>query len=122
VQKSTWLAIATYFSAAVLILFGALKLAKGDDQGMFVSWGYPAFMARVIGATELVAAALYIWKSGRFWAAGITAVVMAGAIITHAMVPEISIGPIAASLLALAIWIGYNNAPPWALRVIGKPN
>jgi len=63
---------------------GGSKLADPAQFGaIFVHWGYPAWFALVTGAIEVIGGLLLLVPRVAAYAAGLLAVVMAGAAVTH---------------------------------------
>ena len=71
----------TVLEAAGMGLAGWSKFANPAGwSGMFVNWGYPAWFAFVIGASEMAGAALLLIPALATYAAAGLAVIMVGAL------------------------------------------
>lgn len=82
--KTIVLWVLSVLLAAMFVLSGSGKLFNPAQFGqMFVQWGYPAWFALVTGATEVLAGLLLLVPRVAFYAAGVLAVVMGGAVFTH---------------------------------------
>jgi uncharacterized membrane protein YphA (DoxX/SURF4 family) len=89
----------------VFLMAGAMKLL-GKAAGMFEHWGYPAWFSYVIGAVEVVSAALLLIPKAASLGGAALVVVMAGAIFTHIRSNEWNHVP-GVILLVLAAIIAY---------------
>jgi uncharacterized membrane protein YphA (DoxX/SURF4 family) len=76
--------IASIALAALFLATGIPKLLGAEGWGRhFSRWGYPDWLRLVVGATEVVSAALLLVPRFARLGAGAIAVVMAGATYTH---------------------------------------
>lgn len=105
--------------AAVFAVSGAVKFANYEMAAAnFRGWGYPGWMALVVGAVELAGTAgvllgrrEVLGASLRFWAASLLAALMAGAVATHVVHREPGMLALAAGLLAAASGLAYVTLP-----------
>jgi len=75
--------ITTGLLAAVVGLSGLSKLTtSGEWDRLFVSWGYPAWLALVIGGLEVAGAAALLARRTAVIGAGVLATIMLGAVAT----------------------------------------
>ena len=75
--------IATIFPALVIGLSGLSKLiTSGEWDRLFPSWGYPAWFAVVVGATELVGVVMTCVPRLAAYGAVVLTTIMTGAAIT----------------------------------------
>ena len=77
----------------------------------FQRWGYPGWFRMVVGAAELISLALLLVPRLAGYGAAIFAVVMLGAIFTHATHNESSRLPFNFLLLALSLIIVFTRQP-----------
>jgi uncharacterized membrane protein YphA (DoxX/SURF4 family) len=106
--------ITSYVLAAVFLLFGAMKFVNMEKSGLqFEGWGYPAWFGLVTGVVEIGTAVLLALPKTRFFGAGIGAVTMVVAAITHIMVPERGLLPLGIPMLVACLWL------TWVLRPAG---
>lgn len=82
--KNVVLWILSILLTAMFVMSGSGKLINPAQFGAaFVNWGYPTWFATVIGIVEVVAGIALLVPRVAFYAAGVLAVVMAGAVFTH---------------------------------------
>jgi uncharacterized membrane protein YphA (DoxX/SURF4 family) len=101
-----------WFIAVEFFFFAPFKFSPVGVLGYpsyfvkFVQWGYPAWFSVVVGACELVAAALLTLPRRRFLGAVILVALMTGAVTTHIVDHNTLADSIAApaSIAALTQW------------------
>ena len=106
IAKEVALWAVTVFLALVCLRSGLTKL-PGDGFWVrdFQRWGYPAWFRLAVALAELAALALLLIPRLASFGAGLFAIVMAGAIYTHATHNESSRLPFNFLLLALALLV-----------------
>jgi len=77
----------------------------------FARWGYPDWFRIVIGVAEVVSAVSLLVPRAAWFGAGLFAMVMLGAIVTHATHGESSRLPFNFFLLLLSLAIAYSRRP-----------
>ena len=107
--------------AVEFVLGGAAKFYPGDTffgpsyAVKFVGWGYPAWFRFVVGAGELLSAALLVVPRTRFVGAAILVVILTGAVITHIANQDPLSQSISAPVhLALVTVVAWVTRPPLA--------
>jgi uncharacterized membrane protein YphA (DoxX/SURF4 family) len=93
--KSVFRVIAVWLPTVLLALLfaqvGVIKFVATETwAGMFAAWGYPAGFHLVIGALELAGGLCLLVPRISAYAALMLAVIMAGAVLTHAVHGELS--------------------------------
>ncbi|MBC7930336.1 MAG: DoxX family protein [Rubrivivax sp.] len=108
IAKEVLLWAVTIFLALVCLRSGLTKL-PGDGFWVrdFQRWGYPGWFRLAVGVAELASFALLLIPRLASFGAGLFAVVMAGAIYTHATHNESSRLPFNFLLLTLALLVLY---------------
>lgn len=91
------------FLAAVFIAVGLGKFGDLSWERRFDRWGYPSGSHVLVGVVELVAGALLLVPRLTTYAALLLAVVMFGAIVTHAVAGERWINPLPHLCLLLLV-------------------
>lgn len=111
---------------ALFVMSGGSKLA-GVQQHVdnFARWGYPDWFRLVVGALEVVAAALLFARRFAFFGALALVIVMAGATYTHLFraTGEGAMAAFTLVLLGLAALVAYVRADDGlpALRAMREP-
>lgn len=98
---------------SLLFLIAGLPKLVGVDAVMsqFSDWGFsPAFMV-IVGVVEIVGAVLLLFPTTASIAAAALAVVMVGAIVTHAMAGELIMTIVPILMLLGLGWVGWTRAP-----------
>jgi uncharacterized membrane protein YphA (DoxX/SURF4 family) len=120
-EISLWLV--TILLALVCLRSGLMKLAllPGVESWVrdFARWGYPDWFRIVIGVAEVVSAVLLLVPRAASFGAGLFAMVMLGAIVTHATHGESSRLPFNFFLLLLSLAIAYSRRPQFLRPSIG---
>ncbi len=102
----------SYLLVYVFIGASANKLASMEMAvANFAQWGYPAFFLYVVGAVEALAVILIALPRTRFFGSLYLAVVMIGAIVTHATAGEFASLPIPLLLLGLSSGVSWATRP-----------
>lgn len=105
---------ATVWTFAVVLAFiyfvaGATKLlALPFHVESFQTWGYPLWSMYLVGVIEVVLAFGLLMPAIRFWAAGLLAVEMLGAIFTHLQAGQVGFAIVPFLLMlanGLVAWI-----------------
>ena len=86
----------------------------------FQRWGYPGWFRFVVGLAELISAALLLLPRLAGYGASVFAIIMLGAIITHATHNEATRLPFNFLLLALALIIVVARQPAFVKRLRKK--
>lgn len=110
--------VVTVLETAGMGLAGASKFMNpGGWTSMFEGWGYPAWLAFVIGASELVGALLLLVPRLASYAAGLLIVIMIGALATVLMHPgRMGPGTPLLHLVVLAIILVARRGSRWRPR------
>ena len=107
--------IIALFLALVCLRSGLMKMPNVPGVQFwtrdFQRWGYPGWLRLTIGVAELVSFALLLVPRLAGYGAGIFAIVMLGAIFTHATHNEYARLPFNFLLLALSLIIVYARRP-----------
>lgn len=107
VSVALW--VVTVMVAALFVLAGAMKFYSVEMADEFERWGYPGGFHLLIGAVELIGAALLLMPRTAFLGAGALAVVMIGAFFTHVFHMEWLQSAVPAVVFALLAWIAYER-------------
>ena len=86
----------------------------------FQRWGYPGWFRFVVGLAELISAALLLLPRLAGYGASVFAIIMLGAIITHATHNESSRLPFNFLLLALSVMVLVARQPGFLRRLRKK--
>jgi putative oxidoreductase len=120
--KENVLWIMTLLLALVCLRSGWLKLAGNIFWVRdFHRWGYPDWFRIVVGIVELTSLAFLIIPRFASYGASLFAVVMLGAIFTHATHSESSRLPFNFFLLTLSLIIAFTRRPSF-LRNLQMPD
>lgn len=115
IAKEVVLWIIALFLALVCLRSGLMKMPNvpGVQFWMrdFQRWGYPDWFRLVVGVAELISFALLLVPRVAGYGASLFAVVMLGAILTHATHNETSRLPFNFLLLALSLIIVFARRP-----------
>ncbi len=115
IAKEIVLWIIALFLALVCLRSGLMKMPGMPGEQFWIRdfqrWGYPGWFRLVIGIAELVSFALLLVPRLAGYGAGIFAIVMLGAIFTHATHHESSRLPFNFLLLALSLIIVFARQP-----------
>ena len=123
IAKEVVLWIITLLLALVCLRSGWLKVTGNVFWVRdFHRWGYPDWFRIVVGISELTSMALLLIPRLASYGAGLFAVVMLGAIYTHATHNESSRLPFNFLLLALALIIFYARRPTFLRRLPKSDN
>ena len=98
---------------SLLFLIAGLPKLAGVDAAMsqFSDWGFsPTFMV-IVGVVEIVGAVLLLFPATASIAAAMLAVVMVGAIVTHAVAGELLFAIMPVLMLLGLGWVGWSRAP-----------
>ncbi len=115
VAREVALWVISLFLALVCLRSGLMKMPGVPGEQFwardFQRWGYPGWFRMVVGAAELISLALLLVPRLAGYGAAIFAVVMLGAIFTHATHNESSRLPFNFLLLALSLIIVFTRQP-----------
>jgi len=115
VAREVALWVISLFLALVCLRSGLMKMPGVPGEQFWVRdfqrWGYPGWFRMVVGAAELISFALLLVPRLAGYGATIFAVVMLGAIFTHATHNESSRLPFNFLLLALSVIIVFTRQP-----------
>ena len=112
IAKEVVLWVITLFLALVCLRSGWLKVTANIFWVRdFHRWGYPDWFRIVVGITELSSMALLLAPRFAAYGASLFAVVMLGAIVTHATHHEASRLPFNCLLLGLSLIIIFARRP-----------
>lgn len=117
VAKEVVLWVMALFLALVCLRSGWLKVT--DDVSWvrdFRRWGYPDWFRTLVGIVELTSMVLLIIPRSASYGAGLFAVVMLGAIFTHATHNEFGRLPFNSLLLGLSLIIVFARRPSFLER------
>lgn len=105
-MKSTvWQRIGTWFVTLIIGIPGVMKLLNVQALAeKFQAWGYPHNFMYLVGAFELCAAILFLFRRTMTLACGMIVVLMIGAIATHVMNGETPNAIVPLAVLILACW------------------
>ena len=110
--KEVFLWLITLFLALICLRSGWLKVTGNIFWVRdFHRWGYPDWFRLVVGIAELISAALLLVPRLASYGASLFAVVMLGAIFTHATHNETSRLPFNLLLLTLSLVILFARRP-----------
>ena len=116
--------IIALFLALVCLRSGLMKMPGLPGEKFWIRdfqrWGYPGWLRLAVGAAELASFALLLVPRFAGYGAGVFALVMLGAIFTHATHNESSRLPFTFLLLALSLIIIYARQPIFLKRHLGK--
>ena len=113
--------IGTVVLALPLFAAGAPKLlGQGGWIALFAHWGYPAWLAPIVGAAEVLGVALLFVPRLASAGAAVIAIVMAGAAMTHATHHEGERVVFTAVLCALALLIGWARSAGFRLPRVAR--
>lgn len=101
--KTTGSWVLQVLMAAAFISIGLGKFGDSFWERSFQQWGYPPGSHMVIGAIELLGGALLLIPRLTTYAASVLAVVMIGAVATHAMAGQPWTRPLPHLCLALVL-------------------
>lgn len=94
----------------IFLWFGSAKLlALPFETEAFARWGYPLWFMYVTGALEVLGAIGVLLPRWSALAAACLALLMVGAVSTHALHAEWQMLAVASGILALAAWHGWNG-------------
>ena len=117
IAKEVVLWVITLFLALVCLRSGWLKVTSNIFWVRdFHRWGYPDWFRIVVGVTELSSMALLLVPRFAAYGASLFAVVMLGAIVTHATHHEASRLPFNCLLLGLSLIIIFARRPTFLAR------
>jgi len=117
IAKEVALWIITLFLSLVCLRSGWLKVTGNVFWVRdFHRWGYPDGFRIVVGAIELVSMALLLIPRLAFYGATLFAIVMLGAIFTHATHHEFTRLPFNLLLLSLSLIIIFARKPIFLLK------
>ncbi len=115
IAKEVALWIVTLLLALVCLRSGLMKMPGVPGEQFwardFARWGYPIWFMVVVGITELASGALLLVPRVAGYGAAAFAVVMVGAIFTHATHNESVRLPFNAFLLALSLVVLFARRP-----------
>src|SRR6185503_2950803 len=113
--KEILLWLITLFLALICLRSGLLKLTDNIFWVRdFHRWGYPDWFRLVVGIAELISMLLLLVPRLASYGASLFAVVMLGAIFTHATHNETSRLPFNLLLLTLSLVILFARRPPFS--------
>ena len=115
IAKEIVLWIIALFLALVCLRSGLMKMPNVAGEQFWIRdfqrWGYPGWFRLVVGVAELISFALLLVPRAAGYGAGVFAVVMLGAIVTHATHNELSRLPFNLLLLMLSLIIVFARQP-----------
>ena len=112
IAKEVLLWLITLFLALICLRSGLLKVTGNMFWVRdFHRWGYPDWFRLVVGIAELISAALLLVPRLASYGASLFAIVMLGAIFTHATHNETSRLPFNLLLLTLSLVILFARRP-----------
>ena len=121
IAKEVALWIITIFLALVCLRSGLMKMPGVPGEQFWVRdfhrWGYPGWFRIVVGIAELLSLALLLVPRFAGYGAAIFAIVMLGAILTHATHNESSRLPFNLLLLALSLIIIFARQPSFLKKL-----
>jgi putative oxidoreductase len=118
IAKEVLLWIIALFLALVCLRLGWLKVTGNVSWVRdFHRWGYPDWFRVVVGSAELISMLFLLIPRFASYGACVFAVVMLGAIFTHATHHEISRLPFNFLLLGLSLIIIYARRPAFLKSV-----
>lgn len=124
-QIAVWMV--TLFLVLVCLRSGIMKMpgVPGVEFWMrdFQRWGYPGWLRLVVGLAELVSAALLLIPRLAGYGASVFAIIMVGALLTHATHNEFSRLPFNLLLLGLSLIVLLVRRPAFlkSQKKIGRP-
>lgn len=118
IAKEVVLWIITLFLALICLRSGLLKVTGNVFWVQdFQRWGYPDWFRIVVGIAELISMALLLVPRFASYGASVFALVMLGAIFTHATHNESSRLPFNLLLLALSLIIAFTRRPTFLKKL-----
>lgn len=115
IAKEVLFWVITLFVALVCLRSGLMKMPGMAGEQFWIRdfqrWGYPDWFRIVVGAAELIAFALLLVPRFAACGAAVFAVVMLGAIFTHAANNEFNRLPFNFLLFALSLIIFFARQP-----------
>jgi putative oxidoreductase len=107
--------IAALLLALVCLRSGLMKMPGVPGEQFWIRdfqrWGYPDWFRMVVGVAELISCALLLVPRFAAYGASMFAIVMIGAIFTHATHHEMSRLPFNFFLLALSLAVFFARRP-----------
>ncbi|WP_168210458.1 DoxX family protein [Persicimonas caeni] len=103
----------TMLTSALFIAAAVPKLGGGYSffAERFQEWGYPGWFETGVGIAEVVSAIFLIIPTTAFYAAGVLAVIMLGAIYTHVALGVAAYAVLPAVMLCAVAIIGWVRRP-----------
>ena len=118
IAKEVVLWIVALFLALVCLRSGLTKMQSGGFWARdFMRWGYPAWFQTVVGVAELTSFVLLLIPRLASYGGLIFAIVMLGAVFTHATHHEVSRLPFNFLLLGLSLMIIFTRQPALFARL-----
>jgi putative oxidoreductase len=122
IAKEVVLWLTALFLALVCLRSGWLKVTGNVFWVRdFHRWGYADWFRIVVGIAELASMALLLIPRFASYGAGLFAVVMLGAVFTHATHNEFSRLPFNLLLLCLSLIIVFARKPNFGNNVVDSP-
>jgi putative oxidoreductase len=122
IAKEVVIWIVTLFLALVCLRSALMKLPGIPGEQFWIRdfqrWGYPEWFRLVVAAGELVSFALLLIPRFAGYGASIFAIVMLGAIFTHATHNESGRLPFNFLLLAISIFILFARQPNFLKKLL----
>jgi putative oxidoreductase len=112
--KTIALWVATGLLAAFFVFAGLMKFMNPEGAEQFAQWGYPDWFRVLIGVVEIAGGMVLLVPRNAFYAAGVLAVVMIGAVFTHVVHGEVPQAALPFVLLGLLVMVGYAHRPQTA--------
>jgi putative oxidoreductase len=116
--------LVTLFLVLICLRSGIMKMPGVSGVEFWVRdfqrWGYPGWVRFVVGLAELTSAALLLLPRLAGYGASVFAIIMVGAIITHATHNESSRLPFNFLLLALSLIVVLARQPAFLKRLQKK--
>ncbi len=113
--------IIALFLALVCLRSGLMKMPGVPGEQFWIRdfqrWGYPGWFRLAVGVAELISFALLLVPRVAGYGAGVFAVIMLGAIFTHATHNESSRLPFNFLLLALSLIIVFARQPTFLKKL-----
>jgi putative oxidoreductase len=106
----------TTLLALVFLAAGVSTLVDPAVAGQFTSWGYPDWLAMLVGILEIGGGLILLFPAVAWQGAALLAVVMAGAVFTLVRSGDTAHAIVPALLLGMVVLVGYLRHPRTSLR------
>lgn len=103
----------TIFVAAVMLLAGVGKIVQPQlwQQRFVEEWGLPAGLAAVVGLLEIAGAVLLVMPRRATYGGAVIAIVMIGAVGSHAVAGQFGQLVVPLLLGSAAAWVAWFRCP-----------